>query len=252
MKDKLKGLLLSLGSVVFWVIVWHIAATIANKELLFKIPLPLDTFNAFILSIKEPPFWSAVLNSLTHIITGFIAAVLMGLVCGMLSGNSVFFQTLADPISRLIRSVPVAALIIVAWLWIPSDIIPAFIAFLMVFPIVWGHVETALLSVDNRLVEMAKVMGMKKSGIIRNIKFPAVMPALRNSCITGLAFAWKSGVAAEVICNPSGSIGAMLSGAKSNLDYSEVFALVLTIVILSLILENIIKLFWKEKRYDKL
>ena len=36
--------------------------------------------------------------------------------------------------------------------------------------------------------------------------------------------------------------------AKSNLEYQKVFAVVLTIVILSLILENIIKFFWKEKR----
>ena len=99
---------------------------------------------------------------------------------------------------------------------------------------------------------MANVMGMDKKGIIMNIKLPAVLPALRNSCITGLGFAWKSGVAAEVICNPTGSIGALLSNAKSNLEYARVFAIVITIVVLSLILENIIKFFWKEKRYDKI
>lgn len=236
----------------FWIALWHIAATQANKALLFKIPLPLDTLKEFILNVKEPLFWSAVGNSLLHIVTGFISAVLLGLVCGMLSGNSPFFKTLTGPLSRLIRSVPVAAFIILAWLWIPSHMIPGFIAFLMVFPIVWMQVESALLSVDIRLIEMAKVMGMQNGGIIRHIKLPTVLPALRNACITGLGFAWKSGVAAEVICNPSGSIGAMLSGAKSNLDYAEVFAIVLTIVILSLVLENIIKLFWKEKRYDKI
>jgi NitT/TauT family transport system permease protein len=118
----------------------------------------------------------------------------------------------------------------------------------MVFPIVWSHVETGLLSVDKRLVEMARVMGMDKKGIIKNITVPAVMPQFRVSCITGLGYAWKSGVAAEVICNPTGSIGAMLSNAKSNLEYARVFAIVLTVVLLSLVLENAIKVFWKEGR----
>ena len=122
----------------------------------------------------------------------------------------------------------------------------------MVFPIVWLQVETALLSIDNKLIEMAKVMRMNNRGIVKNIKIPYVLPALRNSCITGLGFAWKSGVAAEVICNPTGSIGAMLSNAKSNLEYARVFAIVLTIIFLSLILENIIKFFWRENRYDKI
>ena len=91
---------------------------------------------------------------------------------------------------------------------------------------------------------------MKRRDIIINIKLPVLLPALRNSCITGLGFAWKSGVAAEVICNPTGSIGALLSNAKSNIEFPKVFAIVLTIVILSLILENIIKLIWREKRHD--
>jgi len=252
MQAKFKKAFFSAGSILFWILLWHIAASVANKKLLFKIPLPLDTASEFFNCAIRPDFWYSVGNSLLHIVTGFLAAVILGLVCGMLSGNSLIFKTLSSPISRLIRSVPVAAFIVLAWLWIPSTIIPAFIAFLMVFPIVWIQIENSLLTIDSKLIEMAKVMGMDKTGIIKNIKIPTVLPSFRNACITGLGFAWKSGVAAEVICNPTGSIGAMLSNAKSNLEYARVFAIVLTIVILSLILENIIKFFWRENRYDKI
>lgn len=248
MQAKLKKALFTAGSIVFWVLLWHIAATFTNKNLLFKIPLPLDTLREFLVCVKLPEFWGNVGTSLWHIISGFALAVTLGFVCGLLSGSSTFFATLTAPLTRLIRAVPVAAFIILAWLWIPSEVIPAFIAFLMVFPIVWSHVETGLLSVDKRLVEMARVMGMDKKGIIKNITVPAVMPQFRVSCITGLGYAWKSGVAAEVICNPTGSIGAMLSIAKSNLEYARVFAIVLTVVLLSLVLENAIKVFWKEGR----
>ena len=249
MKVNFKKIVFSAGSILFWVLLWHIMASIANRNLLFAIPLPLDAVKELFSCITKEFFWKAVGVSLSNIVIGFTLAVVSGLVCGMLSGNSSVFKIITSPVSRLIRSVPVAAFIVLAWLWIPSTSIPSFIAFLMVFPIVWLQVETALLSVDNRLVEMAKVMGMDKKGIILNIKLPAVLPALRNACITGLGFAWKSGVAAEVICNPTGSIGALLSNAKSNLEYARVFAIVLTIVVLSLILENIIKFFWKEKSY---
>ena len=97
---------------------------------------------------------------------------------------------------------------------------------------------------------MAEVFGMSRINIIKDIKAPYVLPALRNSAITGLGFAWKSGVAAEVICNPTGSIGALLSGAKNNLQYAEVFAIVLTIIVLSLVMENIIKFFWRDAQND--
>lgn len=251
MQTKFKKLIFSAGSIVFWILLWHIAANFANKDLMIKIPLPHETAKEFLNYIKETEFWQAVSNSLFHILSGFISAVILGLFCGLLSGNSEIFKTVSSPISRLIRSVPVAAIIFLAYLWIPSEIMPSFIAFLMVFPIVWLQIETSLLTIDNKLIEMATVMGMSKTNIIKNIKIPFVLPAFRSSCITGLGFAWKSGVAAEIICNPTGSIGSLLSNAKSNIEYARVFAIVLTIVILSLILENIIKFFWRENRYDK-
>ncbi len=252
MQDKIKNALLSAVSVFFWILLWHIAAGLANNKLLFKIPTPIDTLKELAVCINNSSFWYAVGNSLIHIITGFIFAVVLGLICGLFSGSSQLFRIFSSPISRLIRSVPVAAFIVLAWLWIPTSAIPSFISFLMVFPIVWLQVENSLLGVDRKLIEMSQVMGMNRKGIILNIKLPALLPALRNSCVTGLGFAWKSGVAAEVICNPTGSIGALLSNAKSNIEYSRVFAIVITIVILSLILENIIKLLWREKRHDKI
>ncbi len=251
MQAKFKKAIFSAGSIVFWVLLWHIAASYANKDLLLPIPLPEETLKEFINYIDKPDFWQAIGNSIFHILTGFISAVILGLACGILSGNSLIFKTLSSPVSRLIRSVPVAAIIFLAYIWIPSELMPSFIAFLMVFPIVWLQIETALLTIDNKLIEMASVMGMSKTNIIKNIKIPFVLPAFRNACITGLGFAWKSGVAAEVICNPTGSIGSLLSNAKSNIEFAKVFAIVLTIVILSLILENIIKFFWRENRYDK-
>lgn len=250
MQNKFKNILFSAGSILFWTLLWHIAASVANKSLLFGIPLPFDTLRELIYCFRLTAFWKAVGNSLLHIVIGFAAGVTGGLIFGVMSGGSVFFRRLTSPISRLARSVPVAAFIILAWLWMPSNTIPAFIAFLMVFPIVWLRVENGVRSVDKRLIEMASVMGMSKRSIVREIKIPTVLPTFRDSCITGLGFAWKSGVAAEVICNPTGSLGAMLSNAKSNIEYTRVFAIVLTIVLLSLILENIVKLIWREKRYD--
>ncbi len=250
MQDKLKKTFLTAGSTFIWVLLWHIAAKFANKNLLFKIPLPTETVWVFLKLCVTADFWYAVGSSLLHIIIGFALAVVLGLICGLLSGSSSGFKIFTGPISRLIRSMPVAALIILAWLWVPSTVIPSFIAFLMVFPIVWLQIETALLSIDNKLIEMAEVLGMSGIDIIKNIKAPYVLPALRNSAVTGLGFAWKSGVAAEVICNPTGSIGALLSGAKNNLQYTEVFAIVLTIIVLSLIMENIIKFFWRSSKND--
>ncbi len=245
-----KRIPLNLAAILFWIAAWHIGAAAANKSLLLKIPTPYDTLLAFCENLNSADFWGAVGTSLMHICSGFICAAALGLVLGMLSGAIKSVKALSAPIIHLIRSVPVAAFIILAWLWIPTGILPAFISFLMVFPIVFSRAQEGVLTTDKALLEMAQVMRLTRTKALLNITLPNVLPRFREACISGLGFAWKSGVAAEVICNPTGSIGALLSKAKQTIDYPQVFAITLTIVLLSLLLENIIKIVWRERKYD--
>ena len=246
-ENKKLSFLFSFLSVCFWVIVWHIAATLANRNLILKIPLPMDTFRVFLADLGKREFRSAVGTSLGHIALGFGSAVLIGTLGAVIAGNSRFFKTMSAPLLHLIRSVPVAAFIFIAWLWIPAAILPSFISALMVIPIIWSHADAGLSSADRRYSELGRVYGMSEREIILRIRLPLLAPHLRAGCITGLGIAWKSGVAAEVICNPSGSVGALLQKGKATIEYEEVFAVTLSVVLLSLLLEYLLTLIWKEK-----
>ena len=251
MKSKLLKAAGYVGSVVFWVLVWHFAASAANRSLILKIPLPLDTLKTFFADIAKPEFLSAVGNSLLHIAVGFACAVVIGTLGGMLSGSSAFFKTLSSPLLHLVRSVPVAAFIFLAWLWIPAALLPSFISALMVIPIIWSHVDAGLRAADIRYSEMGRVFGMSRRDIVTKIRFPLIAPHLRTGCITGVGIAWKSGVAAEVICNPVGSLGALLQKGKTTIEYEEVFAVTLAVVLLSIILENLLKLIWRDRSNER-
>lgn len=248
MKNKIKKPALAVGSIIFWIILWHVGALIANKSLMLKIPLPTDTLRAFIENCGDTEFWSAVLTTVCHIILGFLSAVIIGIAGGVSAAHCRLFKSLSSPILHLVKSVPVAAFIIVAWLWIPSRILPSFISFLMVMPIIWSHVDAGLSSVDGKLIEMANVYGMSKTEIALKIKLPLISPQLRTGCITGLGIAWKAGVAAEIITSPTGSTGALLSAAKTSINYEQVFAVTLMVVVLSILLENLLKLVWREQK----
>ena len=68
MKNKIRKPALSAGSVLIWIIVWHILGSVANKGLMLKIPLPLDTLRAFADNLGNAYFWEAVGTSLLHIV----------------------------------------------------------------------------------------------------------------------------------------------------------------------------------------
>ena len=65
------------------------------------------------------------------------------------------------------------------------------------------------------------------------------MPAAAGTAaVTGLGFAWKSGIAAEVICRTQGSLGDLLWSGKATVSYDEVFALTVVIVLCSALLQR--------------
>ena len=239
---------LATGSVVFWIAVWQLLASAINRRLILKIPLPLETFREFILECRTLSFWQTVSVSVLHILLGFLMGALLGALCGFLSEKYYVFRVFSSPIHHLVKTVPVAALIILAWLWIPSSVLPSFISFLMVMPIVWSHTSAGVAAIDEKLVEMARVYSKTDREILFKVKLPLVSPFLRTGCVTALSIAWKSGVAAEVISSPTGSLGALLNGAKTSINYPQVFAVTLTVVLLSVALEKIFKLIWKEQK----
>ena len=65
------------------------------------------------------------------------------------------------------------------------------------------------------------------------ISFLMVLPAFRQGCSVALGICWKSGVAAEVIGLPNGSIGDALYRAKITLSTGELFAWTFVIILLS-------------------
>ena len=92
---------------------------------------------------------------------------------------------------------------------------------------------------DRKLLEMALVFRMPLLKQIRYIYIPAVLPYLISGCRTALGMSWKSGVAAEVIGIPEGSIGEQLYYSKLYLDTAGLFAWTFVIIIASAVFERL-------------
>ena len=86
---------------------------------------------------------------------------------------------------------------------------------------------------------MADVFDFSVQRKIKMIYIPQVIPYFKTSCITGLGFAWKSGIAAEVISTPELSIGRKLYESKIYIETPELFAWTLTVIILSILAEKV-------------
>ena len=69
-----------------------------------------------------------------------------------------------------------------------------------------------------------------------------MLPFVVAGCETGVGLAWKSGIAAEVIGLPTGSIGERMYQAKIFLSTPDLFAWTVVVVALSVAFERLVRL----------
>ena len=230
----------------FWLAAWEAAALIVGRPLL--LPGPIDTLRALAALGRTAAFWRSTGMTLLRILTGYGAAVLLGVLLAAVCVRVRAVDTLLSPLRSVIRATPVSSFIMLVLIWIRRDGVPVFISFLRVLPIVWTGVEEALLSVDAQLVEMTRAYRLTAWKKIRFLYAPAVRPAFLAACTTGLGFAWKSGIAAEVIALPAQSVGKNLYDAKIYLERADLFAWTLTVIVLSMLLEALLRRVVRERR----
>ncbi len=234
-KEKKNRRLSYLWPVIFWLLLWHIVSIIIDSKLILV--SPLTVVDHLFVFIKEAEFWSTVLSSFVKIIGGFLLALLTGSMWAALSAKYKGIKQLLWPVILAIKTVPVASFIILALFWFSSQNLSVFISFLMVFPIIYTNVLKGIEETDEKLMEMAEVFQISSINKIRSLYIPQIMPYFRAGCSISLGLCWKSGIAAEVIGMPAGSMGERLQQAKVYWETADVLAWTVVIVIISLVFE---------------
>jgi len=237
---KRNKLIRILGPIAFWLIAWQCAAAIVGRELI--LPSPLSTLRTLIELGGGREFWISAGSSLLRIFCGFAAGVVLGAALAVLTSVSGAADALISPVIRVVRATPVASFIILVLLWISRVMVPAFISMLMVVPIIWEVLSSAIRETDGDLLEMARAYDFGRLKTVKLVYIPSVLPSFISACLTAQGLAWKSGVAAEVLCLPRSAVGTELYYSKVYLETPALFAWTAAVVILSFLLEKLCRL----------
>lgn len=225
-----------LWAAAFWLILWQAAAMLLGQRLLLA--SPVETLARLFELVQTRAFFESILFTLGRILLGFLSAVLTSLLLGGLSARFGWVRDLFAPLVAAMKSVPVASFVIVALIWLPSRQLSVLISFLIAFPVLYASVLGGIAQTDPALLEMARVFRMPALRRILHIHLPSMLPQFRAAAGVAIGLAWKSGVAAEVIGIPGGSIGEKLYKAKMYLATPDLFAWTLAIVLMSILCER--------------
>lgn len=223
----------------FDLLLWEAAARAVAQPLL--LPTPAEVFARLFSLLPQGAFWLTLLGTLGRTLLSYVLGVAFAVLLGALCCRYRLADLLISPMLSAVRATPVTSFIVLALVWLSSSRVPVLTGFLMTLPVVFSALTQAVREIDPRLLEVARVFGYGKVGTLRHVVVPAVLPAVVESCLAAIGLCWKAVVAAEVIGVPKMAVGSRLYEAKIYLETDSLLAWTLTIVLLSVLLEKLLR-----------
>lgn len=232
-----KTLFERIASVFIILAIWQIVAMIIAQPLL--IASPVEVVQRLGTIWMDEGFWSAVAYSCSRIAIGFVLSFVVGIVLAVLAGKFRVIEILLWPLMLTIKTVPVVSIILICLIWMTSGQLTAFIVMMMVIPIMYSNVLEGIKNADMGMLQMAHIFKVPFLKRLTHIYLPQIKPFLISACSVSLGVAWKSGIAAEVLSIPHGSIGEMMYDAKVYFITVDLLTWTVIVVLLSLLFEKL-------------
>lgn len=225
-----------------WLAVWQLVSMWIGNDILMVGPAAAAA--ALWKNIAMASFWQTIGCSVLRIAAGFLAGLLAGLLLAAASARFSLLEEALAPVLALVKAIPVASFVVLFLIWWRSDVLSCAVGFCVVLPNIYINTIEGIRAADGRLLEMAKVFGVRGRERFFYIYRPALKPFLDSGIRVSVGMCWKSGVAAEVIGTPMYSIGERLYMSKIYLDTAGVFAWTGVAILLSVLFERLVLYAW--------
>lgn len=239
MRDKIKSVVFRIIGIAIIVIAWEIGAIIVNES--YVLPHVGETLLAAKDLFFTADFYLSIFYTLFRVILGLAIGIVLGLALGTAIYKFDFVAKATEPFLSIIKSTPIASIIILLWFILRGTALAVVVTVLMILPIITESVVAGYKNQSKDLLEVAKIFKFPFIKRLQTIIIPSLFTNLIPSIITCVGLAWKAEVAAEIIGKVSNSIGSGINDANSQFTTRVVFAWTMIVIGLSIILETITK-----------
>ncbi|MFM0051707.1 ABC transporter permease subunit [Caballeronia grimmiae] len=180
--------------------------------------------------------------SLLRAAAGFVIGGSIGLALGVLVGFSPFAQALLDRPIQIIRAVPFLAMLplVIVWFGVGEVAKIFLVALAVLFPI-YINTMLGIRQIDPKLMELARVIGMSRAGVVQRIVIPGAMPSILTGVRYALAHAWLALVIAETLATTRG-IGFLAMDAREFLNTNVILLTIIIYAIIGVVADALVRM----------
>lgn len=212
----------------------------------YLVPPPGEVAIRSLELLFDPSLAVHTLRSLLRVVAAMVLALLAGSGLALLA----YYRPLWRPLvlERMmpgLNAFPTFGWAILAVLWLRmGETTVIFVETVILIPFVLINLWEGLNHQDDDLLEMARSFAGRRWPVWRLVVLPMLFPYLWAALRVSYGVAWKIALLAEIFGATSG-LGYLLSYARSRLDTSLVFAVIVVIIIQVFIVDRLLFARWK-------
>jgi len=222
--------------------IWEIYARWLGNSLLF--PSFSETVEALVASIRSGALPQAAVSTIVLLLKGYTLGLLLAILLTALASITRIGADLLETLTSMFQPLPSIALLPIALIWFGLG--DNGVIFVLVHAVLWSvalNTYAGFRGVSPTLRMVGHNYGLSTVGYITRILIPGAFPSILTGLRIGWAFAWRTLIAAELVFGVSsgkGGIGWYIFERKNQLLIPDVFAGLLTVILLGLAVENLI------------
>lgn len=206
----------------------------------YSVPSPVGVGKCFVQLMEDGNLLLATGNSLLRGIVGYLIAVALGALLGLLIHYFAYLQKNLKPVVLGIQTLPSVC-------WVPFSILWFGLSTqAILFVVVMGAAFSIAISIDNAIKNVppiytraALTMGAGKWQMYRYVILPACLPELISGLKQGWSFAWRALMAGEVMTTSIG-LGQTLIMGRDLADINQVMLVMIIIVLVGIFIDKCI------------
>ncbi|CAA2156861.1 Putative aliphatic sulfonates transport permease protein SsuC [Methylobacterium brachiatum] len=222
--------------------IWEAYGRYLDNDLLF--PTFSATMEAFFRAVADGTLPARAWSSLKVLLMGYAAGIVLATLLTGIAIASRIGTDFLETLTSMFNPLPAIALLPLALIWFGLG--NGSLIFVLVHSVTWAialNTHSGFLSVSRTLRMVGRNYGLSGPRLIGKILIPAAFPSILTGLKVGWAFAWRTLIAAELVFGVSsgaGGLGWFIFENKNMLDIPNVFAGLLTVILIGLVVENLI------------
>jgi sulfonate transport system permease protein len=235
-----------LVSPVAVVLLWQLVSS-AGLVSAQKLPPPVTVWRTAVslVTTDSPAYGTlqgAMLVSLQRMAIGFAVGAVAAIGLALVAGLSRVGEDAVDPLMQILRTLPLFGLIPVFIVWFGIGELPKVILIALGAAIpLYLNTFAGIRSVDARLAEAGRALGLSRTEMIRQVILPGALPQALTGLRQSLGVAWLALVVAEQV-NANAGLGFIISQATQFLRNDVILVALAVYAALGLITDALVRL----------